>query len=270
MARNPLTPLKNAFSRIDALSLLFSVLLDASFLFAYGFLTAPVRDKIVEHAIIIGNILSEASKQFLQTRQASPGIIELLLTNAAIRPFLVKLVVLLLLLLLVVYVIYCFFQGTNWKLAQDLVGKKMPYHQYMILFARVNIFWFLFFGVHAVLSTLVSLRGVVVERVLQVAPSAAPQVMLNIVFGILLFLAFLSYGLLGVKKPIRSALQLSIQKKSITMLVVLVAAFAIINYLLVWAAGFTTALQLLLGVVVLLPAVFVTRLYVMSVIVSKE
>jgi len=262
--RRLLAPFSRAFRSVDAVSLIFSVLVDFAFLFAYGFVTAPVRDKIVEHAVIVGEILSRASKEMLQTRQASPGLLELLVTNQEARPFLLKLLVLLVLLLGVIYLVYCFFQGTNWKLAVDAVDGKRSYREYLMGFARVNVWWFVAFGLVTVLQTVASLYGVVVERVSQVAPGTFVPTLLNVVFGVFIFVAFISYALVGRARPAREAWRVAVSRQGVVLFIALAVLFASVDWLLRWSVSVSSALQLLLGVAVLLPVVYVVRLLVVS------
>ena len=273
MVRSVFAPFRTAFRAVDPLQGVCSVLLDVAFLFAYGFVTKPVSDKIVEHAVIIGDILSRASKELMQTRDASPGLLELLFTNQEARPFVLKLVVLLVLLLAVVYAVYWFFQGTNWKLARDAARGEGEYLGYMGYFARVNVPWFLFFGFISLLQVGVSLYGVVVERVLQSSLGAFWPMVLDVVFLVVFFAACVSYAL-----PVRGAGWSRVKEsfrvvfywRGLAVLAALFAAFWLINWLLVWAGTRGFAFQAVLGVVVLLPVVYVSRLVIVAMVKGVE
>ncbi|MBI4451313.1 hypothetical protein HY642_05030 [Candidatus Woesearchaeota archaeon] len=243
--------------------LLLMAFLDGIFLLLYGFFTQPIRDKIVVHGIIIGNILSqnaqEASREFAERQ----SVVTQLLAEP-IRPYAINTLLLLGLLVVAVYLVYIVFQGLNWHFAGSLKGHTSGATNYVKKFASINAFWFVLFAAQNILSLVAGMRSIAVEKLTE---QPAPVVLTSVaaaLFYIILYFAVLSYAFL-LTKPAWQSIKAAFKHgvcihKTIGWAAVVVLVIAAINYLLVWLNTLSPAAWFVAGAFLLLPALSWIRL----------
>lgn len=243
----------------NKLYVLASSLVDLIFFIAFGFMTGPVYDKLTEHVIIIGSLVSQ---QLRAPGRARPAIIDVLF-QPPVSSFTWKFFLLLLLLAVVVFVIYCLFHGLNWWMATSLTTKKTHWREYMMSFARVNALWFGLFMVWYCIDTIFDLRRLVLEKALdQPAPGAA--IVLNIILGIIVYFAIVSYPLLSIKKAFSQGLRRLLF--FVPALVFVLAHFLVGNLIIKLLAQVHQGVMFVGGAILLFILMAWTRVYV-SVIV---
>jgi len=230
----------------NALVWLMCSLIDIVFLFAYGWVTGPVRFKIAAQTLELGKAMAQ---------QGNTGVSGLFIGPASLATE--KLVFLMIILAVLTYVLYVLFQGINWKIASDIAGKKKEWAAYLNGFAKVNILFFLLFIVFFALMIMASIRQTVLE-----AFGAAGLDLLGYaaVAGILViaYFAVISYATLDVKK----ALKLGRKKNMLILGSAVFLYFFALNYVLVLLAKQSNAVMFLVGVVLFFPSVTWARVLI--------
>ena len=155
----------------NAFWLVMAALIDALFFIAWGFFTSPIKEKIVEHSVLIANQLS--------TIMAGRGTgILAHMFSPELRPMTGKLILLILLLFGVMYIIYNVFQGTSWWMATKIAGKNYTYRHYMLGFAKINLVWLAGYTLYKLLDVVISLRHLIIEKISPGAPNIAGKILL--------------------------------------------------------------------------------------------
>ncbi len=235
--------------------LLLCLVVDVAFLFFYGLFTTPFNDKISEHIIFIGNLMSQS------LREQKQGIINLLFAEA-IMPYTYKLFLLLLLLVVSVFVAYSIFQGINWRLANSLAGKDTYFYKYILSFAKVNLLWFGFLLVYYILDFAADVRHIVAEKIAQANVINIFAYLLFVFLTALIYFACISYATLSIKK----SFQIGIKKARHTLPVFLLIAvyFLALNFILFNLAKVSRDAMFILGVILFFPALTLARVYIAS------
>jgi len=149
---------------------LASICLDVLFVVLYGFVSAPFRDKLVEHFVVISTTASSlAPTAGTQAVQTGRSIIAMLLTDPAIVPYTWNVILLLILLALAAYVSYVLVNGVLWHVVHANVGRgvgnvtagghRPVWHESVARFASLNIWWGLLAALAHVISLGVALRA---------------------------------------------------------------------------------------------------------------
>lgn len=195
--------------------LVLAAFIDALFFLAYGFLTGPISDKIIEQSVMITNELSKQWAAGLKT-----GLLKLLILDPA-KQYTGKLLIYLGILFVVGYLIYCIFQAITWNLALRSSGHKTRYLTYLRGFMRVNLIWFAAYIFYRLLDIVVDLRFVFVQKF---EPSAINILggIADTLFFVLLLFAIASYAKLNGKTLLYA-------RKSDTLGFVLISLIIILN-----------------------------------------
>lgn len=235
---------------------LASGLVDIVFFIAYGFLTAPVFDKLTEHVIVIGTLVSEQMR--VAAGRARPAVIDTLFQQP-VSQYTWQFVGLLIVLVLVVFVLFCVFQGLNWWLATSVIGKKQQWRDFLLRFARVNLLWFGLYVVWYCIDTVFDLRRIVVEKATGQAAGAAPMIALSFALIVIAYFALISYPLLNIRK----AFLIGIRHAAVLVPGVLLAGaqFLAGNFALRWLATVNATAHFILGAVLLLVLLAWTRIF---------
>lgn len=232
-----------------------SGLMDFLFLFSFGFLTRPVFDKLTEHVIIIGTLVSEQMR--VPAGRVRPAVIDALFLDPA-RGYTLQFLGLLVVLAVVVFVLFCVFQGLAWWFATSVAGKKTHWRVFLLQFARINMFWFGLYAVWYVVDAILDLRRLVVEKALGQSALASNTVLL-VVLVVLVYLAMLSYPLLGIRKAVLLGTH-----RAQTMLpafILIVVQMLAGNFLVQWVAQVSKLALFILGTVLLVVLLAWSRLY---------
>ncbi|MDO8642988.1 MAG: hypothetical protein Q7R76_05435 [Candidatus Woesearchaeota archaeon] len=249
-------PAKNSFIALFRRPrfLLISALADFVFLFAYGLVTAPLVQKIIENLLGFVQCITKAT------------------TNQSPWTFLFWIV----LYLVSVYLIYVVFQGVAWwaatKSSSQKFRKTLPLARYLFRFSKTTVPWYLLFvAVHAV-SYFTTLAALAAQ---QTKDLSQPPFFVALFF-IVLYFAFLSYALLPRFTPgtaIKKAFVLGIHHahKTIPLFVVIGIVFYAANFLLgILAYALLrdvlalTVLYHLISAAVIFPFLCWTRLYLLA------
>ncbi len=231
----------------NALLVLLCSLIDFLFLFAYGFLTSPIRQKMGLQMLELGKVLAA---------QGMPALSGLFTAQASV--FLEKLAFSLIIFAVLTYVLYCVFQGVNWKLALDMTGKKQEWLSYLNSFAKVNALWFSLFVLAFALNVFAAMRRTVLQAMNTPGGNVLGWVSLVAVF-LIGVCAVLSYPSTSVKQGWRLAQQF---KKVLPVIAAIAVYFAALNYVLILLAGVNTDLMYVVGIILLFPAVTWSRVLI--------
>jgi hypothetical protein len=239
----------------NAFWLVMAALIDAVFFVAWGFFTSPVKDKIVEHAVLISNQLSTimAGK--------GTGILAHML-SPQLRPMTGKLVVLIAALFIVMYLLYSAFHGTSWWMATKIAGRNYKYRNYMLGFAKINLLWLACYALYKLLDIIISLRHLILEKLSPGTPNIAAKILLVLV--ILLFItAFLSYPMLKIGTLFTTPFKITAPLVIISASIYLTTQFILNNI-----SKLSLDAALITGLLLLFPAITLIRVYVTRVLTN--
>ena len=237
-----------------------SAVLDVLFLVFYGFMTAPVFDKLTEHVIVVGTLVTEQVGTV--AGRARPAVIDALFQPPVSR-YTWQFFALLVLLAVVIFVLFCVFQGLAWFAASRLAGSKMCWRKYLLAFARINLLWAGIYFLWQCADTILKLRGIAVAKMMgQAIPESG--IAMPFLLGVVAYFAVISYPLL----EIRRAFMVGVRKIAILLppAVIVVLQFVICNYLLNKLAAINPKLSFIAGAIVLLVLLAWTRAYVTLVV----
>ncbi len=240
----------------QGLYVIASGLMDFLFLFSFGFLTRPVFDKLTEHVIIIGTLVSEQMR--VPAGRVRPAVLDALFLDPA-RNYTWQFLGLLIVLAVVMFVLFCLFQGMAWWFATSVAGKKTPWRIFLLQFARINLLWFGLYAAWSVVDAIFDVRRLVVEKALgQSAPASG--ILLGIVLVLLISFAVLSYPLLNIRKAV--LLGTRHVQTMVPAFILIIVQFLTGNFLLQWIAQVSKLALFILGTVILVVLLAWSRLYV--------
>ena len=211
--------------RKSAFLFVVAVIVDAFFFIAYGFFTAPVNNKIVEHSVLLANALSPL------IASGQSGLL-FKLFEGALAPLTGKLIILICMLFAITYAVYCAFHGTSWYLAQQIARRNVTFRHYFLGFAKINILWMAGCVVYKLLDVVIALRHQLIVKFTPGAPNIAGTILLA---GLLVwvFLAFFSYPTLRAKTalelPLRVSFPLVLLSGAVNSLPMFVGQFSVNN-----------------------------------------
>jgi len=235
--------------------LVMAAIIDALFFLAWGFFTGPVRDKIVQHSILIANKINT----LFQGGKLPTGLLAHLFTPE-FKPLTGKLIILICLLFVLIFLVYTIFHGTAWWMATKMAGTKWTYRKYMLGFARVNLIWIAGYIIYKLLDIMISLRHLFIEKLLPGTTNIAGSVLfiLLILLGIA---AFLSYPRLLAGTIFTTPLKISIP------LVILSASiFLAVQFILKSIGKVSVDAALIIGLLLLFPTMSFIRVYAIRVL----
>ncbi|MBI4147866.1 hypothetical protein HY490_01100 [Candidatus Woesearchaeota archaeon] len=237
----------------NPLAVVASACVDAVALVAFGFLSQPVYDKLVEHIIIISTLVSE------QLRMARGQSILSALSSPEVAGFARQLAWLLALLLLVAAVIVVVSQGVNWAIARSSLMQKVRIIEELMRVARMAVVWSVIVALVYVIGLLADLRLVVISKV---APAQAGTGLVDVVQGVEIVLLFVALVHLAAGSILAGTAWIFQHKAQFLGAGVLVTSvFALVSLLLQAAAGLSQPLMVPAGLLVFLPAVMWTRVF---------
>ncbi|MBI2546399.1 hypothetical protein HYV81_04420 [Candidatus Woesearchaeota archaeon] len=242
---------------------------DMLFFLIYGFITAPIWIKILEHVQAIAYVAQDRHAEISEL-VPTKGIIGAFAgdpTGYYLRNFLL----LLLILSLIAYFLYCFFQGIAWFIAKKQANKGLAFYKFLWQFFRINILWYILFLLYYGTNIV---YGYIAQRALRLnQPSSAALVYwsLFVYLIVLSYFAFISYGLLGKYRDwgtYRSSFSLGVLNIQylLPLFLILTGIFITINYLLQLVGSANQWLALVLGFVLVIPALAFARLYLIKVV----
>lgn len=198
--------------------LVLAAVIDALFFIVYGFLTAPVSDKIIEQSVMITNELSKQWAAGLKT-----GLLKLLFMDPA-KQYTGKLLMYLALLFLLGFVIYSLFQALTWVLALRSAGHHQTYWRYLRGFMRVNLTWFAAYILYRLLDIVVDLRFVLIQKFEPAAINILGGILQSI-FVFVVLCAITSYPTLRAKTLFKTKIADSALFVLVSFVIILNAQF---------------------------------------------
>ncbi len=235
--------------------LVIGSMVDALFFIAWGFFTTPVKEKIVEHAILTSNQLSAVLAQ----DRTKIGLLGRLF-EPTVRPMTIKLLLLILLLFIVIYIIYNIFQGTSWWMATKIAEKEWKYKEYMLGFARVNLIWISAYMVYKFLDVIISLRNLIIQKLAPGTPDIAGNLLL-LVLAFIFIAAYFSYPTLKAKTIFKTPI-----KTSAALIILSTSIYLATQYVLNLISKISTDTALIAGIILLFPAVMLIKTYAIRVL----
>ncbi len=244
---------------------ILSSLIDALFLFLYGFFTQPVRDNV----ILNGVNLAQATATVMQesaARYETPSVMQVLLEPSA-KPHLLGLIISLLVLFVISYLVYVLLQAIVWKLA----GSPHGWIDHLTQFALVNVVWFTLLGGLRVVLMIVDLRNSLVFAMTDTPASPVLRIIVLVLMSIVVYLMALSYAELHKHhwlKSIKHAIKRGFTdvRHVIVPCLALLCFFLLVNLIVRWLLLQNATFGLIFGVVVLLPLLFFSRIYVKHIV----
>ncbi len=241
---------------------LLSVFFDVLFFFVYGFATAPIYLKLMVQVNIIGSYAGEAVKTATRESQSMFSA----LSSDVLAPYFNNIILLLIILAVTVYLIYCLLQALNWKIALQLTGKKIRYLDYLKKFMLINILWFVLFALYYVLGFVVDIRKILISTIMKTEPSSALSIVLIFYLIFIAYFAVISYVQLNLIKSISTG-RSNIRQLLPSILMIAVFLLAL-NIIVKALASVNPILAIIVGLIILLPAMTIARIYI-SLVIQK-
>ena len=245
----------------------YSMFFELLFFFSYGLFVIPILDQAISFVSFAIATMSERAV----TLTTGTALFDLFFSEA-IRPYTYKILLLFSLAFVVLYLLYCFFEGQAWRFAHNSVHEQKGAWQYISLFTKRSLFWFILFIVYKLISFFMLLW-------FTIGKPASPDTISSPFFWLLdgLFLlgiiypAFLSYTIpfhYSWKEVTKKSYALIIQKKNILLLFFLLLFFVaiayIIKFILIGANLISQDLYSIAGItliiILIFPYLFYTRL----------
>jgi len=257
-------------ARNRPLYMFYALLADLLFLFLYGFIVlgkAGIFTRILYNWQHILALVSRSSEQMLNTYALNSDFAAMLAVEPDIKINLMNLLWLYLILLLALYVIYCLCQGLSWKFSLELAGRKMRFYGFMKQFALVNILWFALFSIYHLLSLLADLRKSVLAK--QGIEFSYFSLAVTALLFVISYFVFISYAFIGKHKTMAIIKRTFADgvKKFLNIAVAYMAFFAavlVLNLLLAGAFMLHAILAYAVGILIVMPAFTVLRIFFIS------
>ena len=249
-----------------------SVLIEAIFYFIYGVFTAPIYGNIQEYISIAGMHVSQAAKQMTLEAANIGTITPVLFSDLTIRSLFISLLGLFGILFLIGFLLYSIFYGTLFYLSSKQIAQKIQFSRFIQRFSIINLFWSIFIIIRYVFTFFSDLE-------LYFARKSIPDIMLtplvvvSLVFLlVILYFAFISYGLLGSSSPVRKTFQMGFSQAYFVLPAFLIALFGawILSMILAFVGEKSSFLLYVLGAFVLLPFLAVMRVYIIRVVTAMQ
>jgi len=173
----------------------FSCVIDAAFLFLYGF----VSTFLLQIAAEMGSVVIRQLPTIIQ-QQRVPKPILALIFDESVRSITFRVIGIGILFALITYVLYVLFQGTAWKIAQELSGKEKKYLDYIKSFAKINILWFALFAILHTAYAFLSARNAILSKIAGTTIVSFPHILILMALVVVSYFAVVSYPLLRVVK----------------------------------------------------------------------
>jgi hypothetical protein len=237
--------------------LIMASLTDALFFLAWGFFTTPVRDKIVEHSVLVANQLSAIVAE--QQGKIPTGILKHLI-GPQLWPLTAKLLFLIFLLFIIIYLVYNAFHGTSWWMATNIAGEKWTYRQYVLGFAKINLLWITAFIIYKLLDVILGLRYLIIQKFAPGAPNIAGK-MLFAALVLLVLAAFFGYPKLKTKTLFATPLRISIP-----LIILCTSIYLTAQFILNSIGKLSVDAALIAGLLLLFPTITLIKVYAIKVI----
>jgi len=226
---------------------LFASLSDALFFISLGFFTTPISVLMVEQ---FSKIAQEFSKGVAQEQ---PELFNVL-ANSNVTS---ALVVNLLLYFAAIFVLYVIIEGSSWFIAKKYFGSA-SYIRSILVFAKINLFWFALFIIYKLLDFVLNLRYRLLESLQPGTLDIAGNVMM-VLFFIGLGMASFAYA----QGKIFAFFKISPSKSF--MIILTGALLFFVPYAIFYALGsIDSTLSIIASALVLLPLMTYLRVYLME------
>lgn len=246
--------------------LLACMALDIGFFFIYGILSTPIFEKLTQHVIIVGTLISQAMNGSGRNYLNNKSLIDILV-SPQIMPFFLKFTLLLVLLGAIVYLLYCATQGIAWKISSDLAGYKISLNEYLKAFTKTNILWFTLFVLYYFGSIIFDIRKTII---LKTNPNYAPNTTIEIAFIILLTTILYFMILTYISGNIKIGLKAGLRgwKEFAPPTILIMTTFLAINEIMLRTGLIRIELAYLFGLVLFLPALTIAKVYILRIAVK--
>ncbi len=226
---------------------LVSMILDGAFLILTGIFVQPILDRLVAFGIVIGSLIAK--------RGFSISVLSQLFLPD-VEPYSGKVVMLYLLLVLVSYFLYVVVEGSAWLLCKKIargvrsksdascktdelsqsfryfsVSNIREWRRFILQFAQLNSWLFVWLAVYGVLDLLISLRSKVVELAVHSQVTDPLGFLLLILLFVSFVIAVLSYTTMNFLQGLRLLYSRDV-RVSICFIVILLLALDFALFLL--------------------------------------
>ncbi len=244
----------------NPLKVIECIAIDLFFFFAYGWLSFPVFEKLTEYVIVISSLVSDALKTTGRSYINNKSLVDILF-SPPLNGFVVKFFLLLLLLGFVVYFLYCVFQGFVWKISSEVAGFNISWKEYLRSFFLTNILWFGLFIVYYFGDLLLNIRTTILIKLNpEYVPSGVWGIFVVVMSLIILYFMILSYIAGSVRIGFKAGW--NGYRDFAPPLLLILAFFLVIDILMIQAGMWRLEAAYLLGLVLFLPALTITKVYI--------
>jgi hypothetical protein len=244
---------------------ILSVILDLLFMIVYGFVTAPIKGKIVEHVLVIGGLISQAAQESGEVAvQKGQSIIALMLERPEVSPYFHSLLLLFVILAVASFVTYILFQACVWFLAHRRASMEMDLPEFISRFASLNIWWGILVMLYSAVTLIDSIRIAVTNS--QSDLFSQSLMVLAVIVGVV---ASWTYALPMRQSGWRGAIDGSVSvfkrwKVTLPATLLVIVGFVLLNYAIMGIANLSTTAAFIAGIVLLFPIMAWARLFMVE------
>jgi len=230
------------------------------FFIAYNFFLGNIMNKVISLLMLTGKALqgltqTDISLNVLSNQQQMNSLI------ISIGFWIFGLVIL-------SYLLYCIFQGLVWFIAHKMFKIKTRPADYIKRFFAVNLVWYLM----VVIIGYFYVKAVIYTQVLR-TPSNLETVNIfsTILLIVICYFAFVSYALIkkyGFIDSIKKSFSLATKEFSTiaSMYILFILAFFLIDIILKLIFMISTALMIIVGIILIFPVIAYMRLVIISIV----
>ena len=261
--------------------------LDALFLPLYGFVTSPIKGKIIEHVLVISSLVSQSAKETgPRAVQSGQSIVALMLSEPVVSHYAYRALILFILLAIGTYVVYVLVQGLSWFVAQRTLyvrahessviiasraaGNKSTVIDYIARFARINVWWGILASAFSVISLLASIRNAVATALASKQQTDVIGGMIYLLIVCMAFIAMWSYALpqkgSGWHQFKAGWIDIGARwRLSIPAMAIILLSIVVVNYVVVGLSYWTPLAALIGGIVLMLPLLAFARVFLLTI-----
>jgi hypothetical protein len=222
---------------------------------------------VVNALVGIGNILQNSASLMITSQDS---IITLLRETPEFVEYYHDLLGNVLIFAIISYILWSLFQGLNFGITHGMI-KKTNIAKYLFKFSWINLIWC---GVTALLF-FIYLRWTLSNRLtfIPIISRGTISVIMGIFFIIICYFSFISYGLLAHNtfiNTLKNTFVIGVKNilHLLLMFLIIILSLGIIFTLILLSAKLTAFLSVIIIIIVLLPALYFSRIYLITTLSS--
>ncbi len=174
------------------------ILIDIAFFVSFALVYARIWEKIMANVNLVMDIMDVSVEQFAEV-QTEAQLSALAAKSSSFMIYYKNIGYYLGMLFVAVLVMWCIFQGLNWFLANDIIGKKKEkFLKFMGKFSLLTVIWWALFLL--IISLYMKLSAQASMDIIPLVGSKAASILAWLLLFVLFYFAYTSYALMPSHK----------------------------------------------------------------------